>query len=151
MRRRRDHRVRQREPVSEHASENLVEAVSPALQSAMAQVFITIAWIAWCAAASGSCAAAAVAVFAGYVIGVAFGWDKHTLLTSEIPATLVLFAGCLIVREQWNAATFHRCGGRATAVIALTWLFLSGLLQVLLWICAWKRSASTSGWTSGVT
>ncbi len=95
--------------------------------------FITIAWIAVRGGKWFARTAAAVAVLAGYVIGVAFGWDAHTLLTSEIPAILVLIAGCLIVREQSNAATFHRCG-RATAVIALTWLFVTGMLQVLLWI-----------------
>lgn len=55
------------------------------------------------------------------------------LVASVIPAIFVLVAGCIVVREQWDASTFRRCA-RATAVIALAWLVLFGALQLVLWL-----------------
>jgi hypothetical protein len=118
---------------NEQARENLVTAVSLALQWAVTPFFVALAWIAARESKWLAWTAAGVAVIAGLVIGLLFGWQPRVLATSAIPSICILVAGCLIVREQWNEATFRRCA-RATAVIALTWLVVTGVLQLLLWI-----------------
>jgi hypothetical protein len=146
---------------NEHASENLVEAVSLALQWAAMPFFIAIAWI---SARGGRWFArimAGVAVIAGYAIALVFGWDARSLLTSEIPAICVLIAGSIIVRQQWDAATFQRCA-RATGVIALTWLVVTGAVQGVLslarveafriyeWTEFWSDLRFYIGWVIGL-
>jgi hypothetical protein len=146
---------------SAHASENLVEAVSLALQWAVMPFFISLAWI---SARRGRWllrAMAALAVIAGALTGVAFRWDADTLVTTGIPSALVLVAGCLIVREQWDADTFQRCA-RSTAVIALTWLVLTGAVQGVLsllrveafrvyeWSEYWSDFRFYLGWVIGL-
>ncbi|SAK43144.1 hypothetical protein [Caballeronia ptereochthonis] len=118
---------------NEQASENLAKAVATALQWAVTPFFITIAWMAARGPSWIAWPLAAFAVIVSYLVGVVFEWDGHVLVTSVIPAIFVLIAGCIIVREQWDASTFRRCA-RATAVIALAWLALTGALQLVLWL-----------------
>jgi hypothetical protein len=115
------------------AGENLVKAVAQALQWAITPFFVTIAWILARGPSWIAWPAAALAVIVGYLVGVICGWEAHVLATSMIPSVFVLFAGCVVVREQWDASTFRRCA-RATGVIALAWLGLSGALQLVLWL-----------------
>jgi hypothetical protein len=118
---------------NEQASANLVTAVSNALQWAAIPFFITLAWLAARGPKWLIWTAAAIALVAGYLTAVAFEWQARVLLTTIIPALAILIAGCLIVREHWDTTTFGRCA-RATAVIALTWLVLTGALQAALWL-----------------
>jgi hypothetical protein len=113
------------------AGQNLAKAVSQVLQWAAIPFFVTIAWMAARGPAWLGWIVAAGAIIAGYLIDVAFEWEARAVLTSVIPAIFILVAGRMIVREQWDAATFRRCA-RATAVIALTWLVATGVLQGLL-------------------
>jgi hypothetical protein len=117
---------------NEQASENLVKAVSQALQWAAIPFFITLAWMAARGPKWLAWTAVAIVVIASYLTGVIFEWAAHSLLTSAIPSLMVLAAGCVIVREQWDVTTFRRCA-RATAVIGAAWLALAGALQLALW------------------
>jgi len=146
---------------NEHAGENLAKAVAQALQWALIPFFITLAWMAARAPSWIAWSVAALAVIVSFVAGVIFGWSAHVLVTSVIPATGVLIAGCIIVREQWDASTFRRCA-RATGVIALAWLVLTGALQLALWLAhvqafrVYERSEFWSdlrfyiGWVTGL-
>ncbi|AQH03621.1 hypothetical protein A9R05_31840 (plasmid) [Burkholderia sp. KK1] len=146
---------------NEQASENLAKAVATALQWAITPFFITIAWIAARAPSWIAWPVAALAVIAGLVAGIVFDWQTRVLVTSAIPSICVLIAGCVIVREQWNASTFRRCA-RATGVIALAWLVLTGALQLVLWLAhvqafrIYERSEFWSdlrfyiGWVTGL-
>jgi len=146
---------------NEHAGENLAKAVAQALQWALIPFFITLAWMAARAPSWIAWSVAALAVIVSFVAGVIFGWSAHVLVTSVIPATGVLIAGCIIVREQWDASTFRRCA-RATGVIALAWLVLTGALQLVLWLAhveafrVYERSEFWSdlrfyiGWVTGL-
>jgi hypothetical protein len=118
---------------NEQASENLVKAVSTALQWAAIPFFVTIAWMAARGPKWMMWTLAVIAMIASYLTAVAFEWQARVLLTSIIPGLLILIAGCVIVREQWDVSTFRRCA-RATAVIALAWLLLTGVLQAVLWL-----------------
>lgn len=118
---------------NEQASENLAKAVALALQWAALPFVITIAWLAARGPAWIAWPSAIFAVVVGLLCGVMFEWEARVLITSFIPAMLILLAGCVIVRQQWDASTFERCA-RATGVIALTWLVLTGLLQTALWL-----------------
>ncbi|MDR5799484.1 hypothetical protein P9250_05395 [Caballeronia sp. LP006] len=118
---------------NEQASENLAKAVGQALQWAAIPFVITIAWMSARGAVWMMWTAAGLAVIFSYLTGVLFEWQTHVLVTSVIPAILVLISGCIIVREQWDADTFRRCA-RALAVIALAWLVLSGAVQCVLWL-----------------
>ena len=118
---------------NEQAAENLAKAVATALQWAITPFFITIAWMAARAPSWIAWPMAALALIVGLLAGVVFGWPTHVLVTSVIPSIFVLIAGCVIVREQWDASTFRRCA-RATGVIALAWLALTGALQIVLWL-----------------
>jgi hypothetical protein len=145
----------------ERARENLVVAVSLALQWAAMPFFIIVAWIATRGGKWFARSMAGVAVIAGYVIALIFGWSARSLLTSEIPAIFVLIAGRIIVREQWDARTFQRCA-RATAVIALTWLAVTGVAQAVLsllrvdafriyeWSEFWSDLRFYIGWVIGL-
>jgi len=146
---------------NEQASENLVKAVAQALQWAITPFFITIAWMAARAPSWIAWPIAALSIIVGLLVGVIFGWSAHVLVTSAIPTIAVLIAGCLIVREQWDAFTFRRCA-RATGVIALAWLVLTGALQLALWLAhvqafrVYERSEFWSdlrfyiGWVTGL-
>ncbi len=108
---------------------------------------------------------AGVVVIAGYAIGLIFSlifkWDARSLLTSEISAICVLIAGSIIVREQWNAATFQRYA-RATAAVALAWLAVTGAMQAVLslahveafrvyeWTEFWSDLRFYIGWMIGL-
>ncbi|WP_244817800.1 hypothetical protein [Caballeronia sp. Lep1P3] len=118
---------------NEAASENLAKAVAQALQWATLPFAVTIAWLAARASRWIAWVVALLAVAAGYLSGVVFAWEPRVLVTSLIPAIFVLIAGCVVVREQWDTSTFRRCA-RATAVIAATWLVLTGALQIALWL-----------------
>lgn len=118
---------------NEQASENLAKAVGQALQWAAIPFAITIAWLAARGPSWIAWPVAGAAVVAGYVTGAVSGWQTHVLVTSVIPALLILLSGCFIVREQWDADTFRRCA-RATAVIALAWLIVTGAIQSVLWL-----------------
>ncbi|SAK90620.1 hypothetical protein AWB79_06600 [Caballeronia hypogeia] len=113
------------------AGQNLAKAVSQALQWAAIPFLITIAWMAARGPKWLAWTVAVLAIIAGYLIGTMFAWELRAVLTSVIPAVFILIAGCVIVREQWDASTFRRCA-RATAIIALTWIVLTGALQGLL-------------------
>ncbi|BCQ26924.1 hypothetical protein NK8_51130 (plasmid) [Caballeronia sp. NK8] len=146
---------------NEQAAENLARAVSLALQWAITPFFITIAWMAARGPSWVAWPVAAFAVIVSFVAGVIFGWSVHVLVTSVIPVICVLIAGCIIVRQQWDARTFRRCA-RATGVIALAWLVLMGALQVVLWLAhvqafrIYERSEFWSdlrfyiGWVTGL-
>jgi hypothetical protein len=146
---------------NEQAADNLAKAVAQALQWAITPFFITIAWMVARTSPWIAWPAAAFAVIACVFVGVMSGWDAHVLVTSVIPAILVLIAGCVIVREQWDASTFQRCA-RATGVIALAWLVLTGALQLVLWLAhvqafrVYERSEFWSdlrfyiGWVTGL-
>jgi hypothetical protein len=143
------------------ASQNLARAVSQALQWAAMPFFITIAWMAARGPAWLGWIVAAGAIIAGYLIDIAFGWEMRAVLTSVMPAIFILIAGRMIVREQWDVSTFSRCA-RATAVIALTWLVLTGLLQMVLafvhaealriyeWSEFWSDVRFYIGWVTGL-
>jgi hypothetical protein len=115
------------------ASDNLAKAVAQALQWAALPFVIAIAWLAARGPRVMAGTAAVLAIIVGYVCGVVFEWEARVLVTSLIPAALILTAGCFIVREQWDPSTFRRCA-RATGVIALTWLVVTGALQTVLWL-----------------
>ncbi|CAH2789705.1 MAG: hypothetical protein CBHOC_2431 [uncultured Caballeronia sp.] len=118
---------------NEQAGENLAKAVATALQWAVTPFFITIVWMAARGPSWIAWPMAALSIIATFLVGIVFGWEAHVLVASVIPAIFVLVAGCIVVREQWDASTFRRCA-RATAVIALAWLVLSGALQLVLWL-----------------
>ncbi|WP_144063537.1 beta/alpha barrel domain-containing protein [Caballeronia insecticola] len=118
---------------NEQAAENLAKAVAQALQWAVTPFFITIAWMAARGPSWIAWPVAALAIVVTTLVGVMFQWSAHVLVTSALPAVFVLIAGCIIVREQWDESTFVRCA-RATGVIALAWLALTGTLQLVLWL-----------------
>ncbi|MDR5856357.1 hypothetical protein P9239_22005 [Caballeronia sp. LZ062] len=115
------------------ASENLAKAVAQALQWAAMPFAITLAWLAARGPRRTAWPAAVLAVVTGYLCGRLFEWEGRVIATTLIPSALILIAGCAIVREQWDPSTFHRCA-RATAVVALTWLAVTGALQLALWL-----------------
>ncbi|MDR5880879.1 hypothetical protein [Caballeronia sp. LZ032] len=143
------------------AGENLAKAVAQAVQWAVTPFFITVAWLVARGPSWFAWPVAAIAVVVSGIVGVVCGWDMHVLVTSLIPAIFVLIAGCVIVREQWDATTFRRCA-RATGVIAVTWLVLSGVLQLVLWLAHvqafrvydwlefWSDARFYVGWVTGL-
>ncbi|WP_241270113.1 hypothetical protein [Caballeronia sp. M1242] len=118
---------------NEQAGENLAKAVAQAMQWAAMPFFITIAWLAARGPRSTAWPAALLAVVIGYLCGLTFEWGGRVIATTLIPSVLILIAGSVVVREQWDPSTFRRCA-RATAVVAATWLALTGVLQLALWL-----------------
>jgi hypothetical protein len=118
---------------NEQAGANLAKAVAQALQWAAMPFFITIAWLAARGPRWTAWPAALLSVVIGYLCGLAFEWGARVIATTLIPSVLILIAGSVVVRDQWDPSTFRRCA-RATAVVSATWLVLTGVLQVALWL-----------------
>jgi len=113
---------------NEQANQNLTQAVLQVLQWAAIPFAITVAWLAarskpWCARA-----VTLLALLAIYLTGYGFGWSGRVIFTTGLPCALILAGGYASLRRQWDQRTFRRCA-YVTAVTALAWLAVTGVLQ----------------------
>jgi hypothetical protein len=113
---------------NEQAALNLALAVSQTLQWAVTPFAITVAWFAARARRWIAWTVAVLAALAVVLTGIVFDWSGRVIITSAIPAILILGAGIFAVRETWDHRTFKRCA-RVTAVTAIAWLVVTGVLQ----------------------
>jgi hypothetical protein len=114
---------------NEQADQNVVYALSQALQWAGIPFAITVAWLAARSKLWIKLPLTAIAVLVIFLTGRCFEWSTRDLVTTAIPCALILAGGYVSVRRRWDPLTFRRCA-RVTAFIALGWLAVSGLLQV---------------------
>jgi hypothetical protein len=114
---------------NEQADQNVVYALSQALQWAGIPFVITVAWLAARSKLWIKLPLTAIAVLVIFLAGRCFEWSTRDLVTTAIPCALILAGGYVSVRRRWDPLTFRRCA-RVTAFIALGWLAVSGLLQV---------------------
>jgi len=130
---------------SEKADQNLFNAVSQAIEWAVIPFAITVAWLSARTKLWLSLAVTAMSALVIYLTGVWFDWSVRNIVTTAIPCTLILAAGCIGVRQRWDHLTFRRCA-QLTGFIAIGWLLMSGGVQLSLSL-AHVESFRVYGWT----
>lgn len=111
------------------ADQNLVYALSQALQWAVIPFAITVAWLGARSKLWITLPLTIMAVLVIFLTGRCFEWSTRDIMTTAIPCMVILAGGYVSVRRRWDRLTFRRCA-RVTAFMALGWLAVSGMLQV---------------------
>ena len=114
---------------NERADQNVVHAMSQAFQWAVIPFAITLAWLGARSKLWIVCTLTIIAAMVIYGTGRYFGWSDREIITTAVPCALILVAGELRVRRQWDHLTFRRCA-HVSAVIAVGWLVASAAVQL---------------------
>jgi hypothetical protein len=119
-------------PPSDYADkDSMAYAIAAVIQWAWIPFTTTLAWLGarkafWVRAPLFMIAFASIVM-----VGPAYDWDFADSLSTALPCSAILIYGYLVVRRYRAEPPFVRCA-KATALVAVVWLVVAGVLQLAL-------------------